>query len=631
MSQAALSSLRQLSLRAIFASLIVTAGLFPAQLSAQQPNRTSVVPRLVNFSGKVVDSSAKPVSGPASVVFAIYKDEEGGEAFWREMQNVMADAEGNYTVQLGATQPGGLPLDLFSSGDSRWLGVSVNGANERPRALLLSVPYALKAADAETLGGLPASAYMRADGSNAVHGVVPAVVANKATSAVTPKATANPAITGLGAIGFVPLFDTTSDVLNSNIFQNGSNVGIGTKTASGLLDVNGTATVRDSMTLVPKGTDPVLTVRNTLFAINSSGLVSFDTGQTFPGVGTIKGVTAGAGLQGGGTSGTVALSIATGGVLNAMLKNSSFTLPVTSPLTGGGAISLGTTAAALALKPCPAGELYISNGTTWSCTAAAGTGKVTSVGFTAPTSDFLVTGSPVTTAGTLALNWNVAPTPSNVANAIAKRDVSGGLSVGYLNASFPGSGVAISGVSAQSVGVYGESDGTESGANGVQGTSYANGGSGVAGFADSGIGVYGQGSTGLYGSGTTGVYGTGILGFATDSNVQQARSAGGWVKAMVYVQAEQAPYTITRCFNSTLTGAAATTAPCGIVLHEVQPGDFQINFNFQVSDRFFATTIGNNSDATIIQVYATGADQLEAFTFDNDINYKGAEYSLIVF
>ena len=59
------------------------------------------------------------------------------------------------------------------SGAARWLEVSVAGDNgelvTQPRVLLVSVPYALKAGDSETLGGLPASAYLRnpnADGVN---------------------------------------------------------------------------------------------------------------------------------------------------------------------------------------------------------------------------------------------------------------------------------------------------------------------------------------------------------------------------------------------------------------------------------------------------------------------------------
>jgi hypothetical protein len=117
----------------------------------------------VNFSGKATDAQGKSVSGIAGATFAIYKDQYEGTPLWLETQNVQADTKGNYTVQLGATKPDGLSLDLFSSGEARWLGVTVNGGQEQPRVLLLSVPYALKAADAETIGGLPPSAFVLAN------------------------------------------------------------------------------------------------------------------------------------------------------------------------------------------------------------------------------------------------------------------------------------------------------------------------------------------------------------------------------------------------------------------------------------------------------------------------------------
>ena len=44
---------------------------------------------------------------------------------------------------------------LFASGEARWLGVRINGGEEQPRVLLLSVPYALKAADAQLSADFP--------------------------------------------------------------------------------------------------------------------------------------------------------------------------------------------------------------------------------------------------------------------------------------------------------------------------------------------------------------------------------------------------------------------------------------------------------------------------------------------
>jgi hypothetical protein len=145
----------------VLAAILLLSSLLSAQQAAVSTSGAAVVPRLVNFSGKAIDQG-KVLTGVTGATFAIYSEETGGSPLWLETQNVQADSKGNYTARLGVTKSEGLPLDLFTSGEARWLGVQVNGGEEQPRVLLLSVPYALKAADAQTLAGLPASAFMLA-------------------------------------------------------------------------------------------------------------------------------------------------------------------------------------------------------------------------------------------------------------------------------------------------------------------------------------------------------------------------------------------------------------------------------------------------------------------------------------
>jgi hypothetical protein len=116
------------------------------------------VPQLVRFSGVLRDLAGRPLTGTVDVHFAIYKDQTDTEAIWQETQTLQLDGQGRYTVLLGATQPEGLPLVLFQSTEARWLGVSAEKLPEQARVVLVSVPYALKASDSDTLGGLPASA-----------------------------------------------------------------------------------------------------------------------------------------------------------------------------------------------------------------------------------------------------------------------------------------------------------------------------------------------------------------------------------------------------------------------------------------------------------------------------------------
>jgi len=61
---------------------------------------TSVVPRLVKFSGIVKDSAGRDHSGTFDLTFALYELQEGGNPLWAETQSVRADEQGRYTVLL---------------------------------------------------------------------------------------------------------------------------------------------------------------------------------------------------------------------------------------------------------------------------------------------------------------------------------------------------------------------------------------------------------------------------------------------------------------------------------------------------------------------------------------------------
>jgi hypothetical protein len=111
------------------------------------------VPRTIRYAGYLQGSNGTPLSGVVGVRFAIYKDESTTSSIWSESQNVILDSKGHFTAFLGAASPQGVPLDIFESTEARWLGVSTDDGIERPRMLLTSVPYALAAADAQTVGG----------------------------------------------------------------------------------------------------------------------------------------------------------------------------------------------------------------------------------------------------------------------------------------------------------------------------------------------------------------------------------------------------------------------------------------------------------------------------------------------
>jgi hypothetical protein len=333
----------------------VDAGHRPAPIAVTAP---TVVPALVLYTGLAATSDGRALSSETSMTFLLFKDEAGGEPLWAESQTVEPDATGRFSVQLGASSPSGLPLEVFSTGAARWLEVQVAGQKPQSRVLMATVPYAAKAADAATLGGLPPSAFVLAGSATTV---------SAAAASASPDAGTTVTTTG-GTATFVPLFNGASSIVNSEIVDTGTSVGIGgVPNAGAKLDVKGSMIMRGNMIVSRAGNattskgypsygfdfyanaynSPTKTTYNPYFSLqseptgnnttapsatfnllfsntgvptaetglyfNPNGTVHFATGQTFPGTGpgTITGVTAGTGLSGGGTSGAVTLKVDT--------------------------------------------------------------------------------------------------------------------------------------------------------------------------------------------------------------------------------------------------------------------------------------------------------------------------------
>ncbi len=229
---------------------VIFLGVLPAMAQAQQPlagqqaaavaepeaprvvlqaETTASALRLMKFSGALRDRAGNPRSGAAGLTFALYKDQQGGSPLWLEVHNAQLDEQGRYTVLLGSTKSEGLPLELFSSGEARWLGVQLNlpDEEEQPRVLLVSVPYALKAADAETLGGKPPSAFLLADPVGADLRGRPEA-GKEAVKEGPPREGVVGPINGEGTVDSLAKFTGANAIGNAGIVEVSGKVGIGT-------------------------------------------------------------------------------------------------------------------------------------------------------------------------------------------------------------------------------------------------------------------------------------------------------------------------------------------------------------------------------------------------------------------
>jgi trimeric autotransporter adhesin len=381
-----------------FLSLVL---LTLAQTSTQTP---SALPRLVRFGGTAKDLNGNALTGIVGITFALYSEQTGGASLWLETQNVTADGTGHYIALLGSTKPEGLPADLFTSEQAHWVGVQVSGQAEQARVLLVSAPYALKAGDAETIGGLPPSAFVLV--APAVIGSASGSVAASSTAdGISPATTSDVTTTG-GTVDAIPLFSSATNIQNSILTQTGTTAiniggklnlpatGAATATAgkdSAPLDfvassfnsasaaaVNQTfqwqAEPAANDTTTPSGTLNLLyglgtaAPSETGLKLSSKGIFTFATGQTFPGTGagTITGVIAGTDLTGGGTTGTVTLNLNTTKIpqlatANTFIGSQTVTGNVTASAEVQGKVVNATTSFDIAGTPFAFGSTANSN------------------------------------------------------------------------------------------------------------------------------------------------------------------------------------------------------------------------------------------------------------------------------
>jgi hypothetical protein len=173
-----------------------------------------------------------------------------------------------------------------------------------------------------------------------------------------------------------------------------------------------------------------------------------------------------------------------------------------------------------------------------------------------------------------------------------------------------------------SAAVRGHNNGTGSLGIGVYGL-HDGSGWGVYGTAPSGIGVYGDSSSG------TGVYGGSISGYAmaADGNAWQARTSGGWVKALAHV----AGGGLNRCYAA---GDLGPITSCGSFSISGSAGNYTITFPFQVNDRFVSVTaesVATSPRCCLVQYDFPATNQVRVRTWDENGSAIDRAFNIVIF
>ena len=386
-------------MRRALALALVAAAIASAAVAAP-------VPQTVSFSARLVDEkSGHLLEGAHHVDFELFDAADGGASVWKEARDVAVE-DGLLFVALGEIQP--FAATVFT-GRRLYLQVTLDDVVMEPRVSIESVPYAIRASgadNADTVGGIPAGDLQRRVTGMCDPGSFVTAINPDGTVTCSADAAGNGDITavtaGTGLEGGGPLGDVTLSLLKScaasqvlkwdgagwgcadDVDTNaGGDVTAVIVTATGGLEGGGASGDVGLSLLTSCAAGQLLKWDGAAWSCAND----IDTDTDTNAGGDITAVTAGSGLEGGGATGDVGLSLLTTCALGQMLKwngtawgcaddidtdtDTNAGGDITAVTTGGGSGLIGGAAAGDAalslLTTCAPGQLLKWNGTAWGC------------------------------------------------------------------------------------------------------------------------------------------------------------------------------------------------------------------------------------------------------------------------
>jgi len=494
----------------------------------------------------------RPLSGEVEVTFALYRQETDEEPLWKETQRLQLDKQGSYIALIGATQPDGVPVGLFRSDEARWLGAQIQGEPQRPRILLVSVPYALKAVEAEKLGGKSASDFVLSESlGEKVRQVIqtqgqvaaqPTLAGTATGKQSATNSTVNPQATSSGPMLPPTTFSGTTSNQVVLVRQSGS--------GSGLVATSVSSTGGSGLVGLATSTS-TSSNQNGVFGQNAgagAGVAGIAT-NTNAGVGVYGQSANFAGVFGNGTAtsgylnGVYGQSASTGG--NGVSGNATATSGYANGVYGQSSAVFGAGVFGNALPTNGQASGVYGQSVNWvgvggQATATSG-GPAFGVwgdslsssgagvaGYADSTSGFAngIIGETLSPDGNGVIAQNRASSGGNGIRGVA--DGTSGFANGTVGESSSPDGNGVIGQNRASNGgngVRGTADGTSGFANGVVGESMSPSGSGIFGVNNAsagGYGVFGQTASpignGVFGHASAPTGGVGVVGFTEGPN-----------------------------------------------------------------------------------------------------------------
>jgi hypothetical protein len=134
---------------------------------------------LLNYQGRLTDSSGKPLDGSYNLTFRIYDAETAGNLLWQGTYSNALINRGTFNVLLGDVSDTGFNFATLAFDKPYWLEIKVGNEVMNPRQRIASAGYAIKAEKADvaetisnvlpvSLGGTGTSAAINTPGGTCI-------------------------------------------------------------------------------------------------------------------------------------------------------------------------------------------------------------------------------------------------------------------------------------------------------------------------------------------------------------------------------------------------------------------------------------------------------------------------------
>ncbi len=110
----------------------------------------AAVPHLINYQGRLTDTSGVPLNGLYNITFRIYDAEAAGNLLWQGTYGNVSINKGIFNILLGDVNDAGFNFTNLAFDNAYWLEIKVGDEVMSPRQRLTSVGYALRAEKADT-------------------------------------------------------------------------------------------------------------------------------------------------------------------------------------------------------------------------------------------------------------------------------------------------------------------------------------------------------------------------------------------------------------------------------------------------------------------------------------------------